>query len=328
MATALSIPIEAIHDARRRIAPHVVRTPLLRLDAADLMRGPEGGGAPEIWLKLETLQPIGSFKLRGASNALALAEPATLARGVWTASAGNMAQGVAWQARRLGVRCTVVAPDRAPAAKLDAIRRLGAEVIQAPFEEWFQVLEDHRFRDLDGCFVHPVADPAVIAGNGTIGLEILEDLPDVDAVLVPYGGGGLSCGIATAIRATHPQVPVIACEVDAAAPLAASLAQGGPVRVDYRHSFVDGIGAPFLLSAMWPLVSRVLARSIVVPVAEVAAAVRVLAGRARVVAEGAGATPVAAALSGQAGGRRIACVVSGGNIDPAVLARILGGEAP
>jgi threonine dehydratase len=324
------IPLEAIRAARARIAPHVTRTPLIRLDAAP--RGAAGGGgtadAPQIWLKLETLQPIGSFKLRGASNALALADPASLARGVWTASAGNMARGVAWQARRLGVPCTVVAPDHAPAAKLDPVRELGAEIVLAPFEEWFQILEHGRFRDLEGLFVHPVCDGAVVAGNGTIGLEIVEDLPEADTVLVPFGGGGLACGIASALSATAPAVRVVACEVATAAPLAASLAAGAPARVDYRASFVDGIGAPFVLAAMWPLIERLIERSIVSPLAEVASAVRLLAERAHVIAEGAGATPVAAALSGEAGGAKIVCVVSGGNIDAAKLSTILAGGLP
>jgi threonine dehydratase len=318
-----SIPIEAIRAARERIMPYVARTPLIRLEP-----DPDRADGPDIWLKLETLQPVGSFKLRGASNAMAVADPDALDGGVWTASAGNMARGVAWQARRLGVRCTVVAPDHAPRAKLDPLRALGAEVILAPFAEWFQVLVDGRFRDLTGVFIHPVCDPAVMAGNGTIGLEILDEQPDVDAVLVPYGGGGLSCGIASALAAAKPGARVLACEVDTSAALAAALAAGAPARIDYRASFVDGIGSPFVLDAMWPLARRLLAGSIVSSLAEVAAAVRLLAERAHVVAEGAGAASVAGALGGKAGKGKIVCVVSGGNIDPFKLARILEGEVP
>ena len=272
---------------------------------------------------MEALQPIGSFKLRGAGNAVALADPAALARGVTTASAGNMAQGVAWNARRLGIPCTVVVPDHAPKAKLDAVERLGARVIKLPIERWWRVLEEHGYPGVEGLFIHPVSDRAVIAGNGTIGVEILEDLPDVDTVLVPWGGGGLSCGIAAALRALRPHARTFACEVETAAPLAPSLAAGRPVAIEYRASFVDGIGAKGLLPEMWPMARALLAGSIVVSLEETKAALRTLVSRARVVAEGAGAVPVAAALSGKAGGGRIVCVVSGGNIDADKLAAIL-----
>ena len=292
----------------------MVRTPLLRL-AVD--------GPAEIFLKVEALQPIGSFKLRGAGNAIALADPAALERGVWTASAGNMAQGVAWNAKRLGIPCTVVVPDHAPRAKLDAIERLGGRIIPVPVERWWRVLEDHGYPGIEGLFIHPVSDPAVIAGNGTIGLEILEDLPDVDTVLVPWGGGGLSCGIAAALRVLRPEAPVFAAEIETAAPLAPSLAAGRPVGVEYRASFVDGIGAKGLLPEMWPMAREILAGSFVVSLEETKAAMRMLVSRARVVAEGAGAVPVAAALSGRAGRGRIVCVVSGGNIDREKLAEIL-----
>jgi len=314
------IPIEAIRAARERIAGAAIRTPLLRF-AVD--------GAPaEIFLKLENLQPVGSFKIRGASNAIALAGAKALENGVWTASAGNMAQGVAWQARRLGIQCTVVAPDHAPATKLAALDRLGARVLKLPFAEWFEILRTHTHPGMTGTFIHPVSDPGVMAGNGTIGLEILEDLPDVDTILVPYGGGGLSCGIASAVAALKPRVRVLACEVETAAPLAPSLAAGEPQSVTYTASFVDGIGSPFVLPDMWPLARRVLAGSIVMPLEAVAEALRLLIERQHVVAEGAGATPVAAALSGRAGPGRVACVVSGGNLDPAKLAAILRRELP
>ncbi|HEY2956301.1 MAG TPA: pyridoxal-phosphate dependent enzyme [Candidatus Eisenbacteria bacterium] len=314
------VTLEDIRAARQRIAGAVQPSPLLRLEA--------DGAAPEIWLKLENLLPIGSFKLRGATNAMLSAPPGSLARGVWTASAGNMAQGVAWQARRMGVRCTVVAPDHAPEVKLAALERLGARVVRIPFEQWFEILATRTHPGVEGRFIHPVSDPEVIAGNGTIALEILEQLPGVEAIVVPYGGGGLSCGIATACRALAPGVRVFACEVETAAPLAASLAAGKPVRVPYRASFVDGIGGPFVLEEMWPLARRLLAGSLVAPLEEVAAAIRLLAVRARVIAEGAGATPVAAALAGGAGTGKVACVVSGGNLDPRKLAAILEERAP
>jgi threonine dehydratase len=282
----------------------------------------------EIWLKLENLQPIGSFKLRGAGNAMSLAPREALAKGVYTASAGNMAQGVAWNARRLGILCTVVVPDSAPQTKLAAIERLGAKAVKLPYARWWQVLEDHGYPGIDGLFIHPVSDPAVIAGNGTIGLEILEDLPEVETVVVPYGGGGLISGIASAVRAVKPSVRVLAAEVDTAAPLAPSLDAGHPVEVGYTPTFVDGIGAPRVFPGMFELVSTLVDGSLVSSVEEIAAAVRTLAERNRVVAEGAGAASVAAALAGRAGGGEVVCVVSGGNIDPAKLATILSGGVP
>ena len=310
-----AVPLAEVRAAQERIRAAVVRTPLLRLGVDD---------APaEIYLKLENLQPIGSFKLRGASNAMALADPEALQRGVYTASAGNMAQGVAWNARRLGVPCRVIVPEGAPGTKLDAIARLGAVAVPKPFSEWWSVLVEHGHPDEEGYFIHPVSDPAVIAGNGTVGLEIHEDLPDVDAVVVPYGGGGLSCGIACALRALDPSIRVFAAEVETAAPLAASLAAAQPLRIDYVPSFVDGIGSAGILEEMWPLAQSVLSGSIVSSVEEIERAVRVVAERNRVIAEGAGAASVAAALSGKAGGGTVVAVVSGGNIDFSTLSGIL-----
>jgi len=285
-------------------------------------------GPAEIYLKLENLQPIGSFKLRGASNALALIEPSALSRGVWTASAGNMAQGLAWSARRLGIPCTVVVPDHAPESKLAAIARLGAKTVKVPFDEWWQIIVEHRREGMEGSFVHPVSDPNVIAGNGTIGLELLEDLPDLDAVVVPYGGGGLSTGIAAALQALRPSAQIHAAEVETAAPLARSLQAGSRCEAAYRPSFVDGIGGKTVLEEMWPLVSRLIRSSIVVSLEQVAAAIRLMVERNHVVAEGAGAAGVAAALTGGAGRGKVACVVSGGNIDSTKLCTILSGGIP
>ena len=312
--------IADVRAARARLAGLVVRTPLVRLAVDE---------APaEIHLKLECLQPIGSFKIRGATNAMALAGPERLRDGVYTASAGNMAQGVAWSARRLGVAATAVVPEHAPQAKLSALARLGARVEKVPFDAWWQLLVDRGQPGRKELFIHPVSDLAVMAGNGTIGLEILEDLPDVETVLVPYGGGGLSCGIASALRGSGSRARVIACEVDTAAPLSAALAAGGPVPTPYTASFVDGIGGKSVLVEMWPLASRLLDGALSSPLDDVAAAVRLLAERAHVVSEGAGAAPVAAALSGRAGRGKTVCVVSGGNIDARVLARILSGDVP
>jgi threonine dehydratase len=315
-----AIPLAEIRAARERIAGLIVRTPLIRLNVED---------APaEIFLKLENLQPIGSFKLRGAGNAMAKADPKALARGVYTASAGNMAQGVAFAARRMKIPCSVVVPDHAPRTKLEAIERLGGRIVPVPFERWWQVLVEHEYPGMEGVFIHPVSDPDVIAGNGTIGLEILEDLPDVDAIAVPYGGGGLSSGIAAAVRALRPGTRVFACEVETAAPLSAALRAGSPQEISYTPSFVDGIGGRGLLAEMWPLVSKSLDGALVMSLSEIAGAVRILATRNRVIAEGAGATPVAAALSGKAGSGKVVCVVSGGNIDAAKLCKILEGDVP
>jgi len=253
---------------------------------------------------------------------------ADLEDGVYTASAGNMAQGVAWVARELGIPCAVVVPDHAPRAKLDAIERLGGRVIKVPFEEWWDVILSHHYEGLDGRMVHPFGDTAVLAGNGTIGLEILEDLPDVDAVVVPYGGGGLSCGIAAAVKAVRPGVKVYAAEVATAAPLAAAFEAGEPVQIEYTPSFVDGIGSGRVVDEVWPLAQELLDGSLVVELEEVAEAVRLLAQRSRVVAEGAGAASVAAALAGDVLEGRVACIVSGGNIDAAKVSQILQGEIP
>ena len=314
------IPLAEIRRAREVIAGSALRTPLLRLDVPE--------AAAEVYLKLENLQPIGSFKIRGAWNAIKQASAEELAHGIVTASAGNMAQGVAWSARELGLAATIVVPDRAAETKLAAIERLGATAIRVPYERWWQALADSRFDGVEGFFVHPVQDELVMAGNGTIGLELLEQLPDVDAVLVPWGGGGLTVGIASAVKALRPDVRVYPVEPETAAPLSASLAAGTPREVGYRPSFVDGAGAAAVLPQMWERARELVDGSFTASLEEVAAGVRVLAERARVVAEGAGALAAAAALSGRAGTGKLACVVSGGNIDAAVLSRILAGETP
>jgi threonine dehydratase len=310
--------LDDIRAARERIAGTAIRTPLVRLPI-DTPR--------EIWLKLETLQPIGSFKLRGATNAIALLPPEALADGVYTASAGNMAQGVAWGARALGVPCTVIMPETAPRTKVDAVRRLGAEIVFLPFDEWWKVLVEHRREGMRGRFIHPVSDRAVMAGNGTIGLEIVEDLPDVSTVLVPFGGGGLVSGIAAALRALVPSASIYGCEVATSRPLAGAFAAGDPVAVERTPSFVDGIGSRGVLPEMWPIVRSLVDGALVAPLDDVANAVRLLVERVRVVAEGAGATPVAAALAGVPDGRdgKIVCVVSGGNIDTRTLIDLLNG---
>jgi threonine dehydratase len=320
MTTAEPISLSEIREAHERLSDTVFHTPLVPLNTDD--------SPAEIYLKLEILQPIGSFKLRGAGNAMLLAKKEQLQKSVWTASAGNWAQGVAWYAGQLGVECTVVVPEGAPETKTAAIERLGARVVFAPFDDWMQIFRSRSYEGMKGLFIDDFSDPAVRAGHGTIGLEIIEQLPDVEAVVIPYGGGGLSCGIATGIRALKPDTKLYACEVETAAPLAASLAAGKPVEIDHTPSFVDGIGAPFLFPGMWELASQLLDDSLVVGIDEVVSAIRLLAERNCIIVEGAGATSVAAALTGKAGSGKVVCIISGGNIDKSKLVQILEGKVP
>jgi threonine dehydratase len=297
--------LEAAAEARRNIAGIAIRTPLVRLNA----------GEQEIYLKLENLQPIGSFKIRGAANAIAKTPKDQLAKGLLTASAGNMAQGVAFCARRLKIPATVITPESAPETKLRAIERLGGRVIKVPFDQWWRSFEERSFPGVDATFIHAFDDPNVMAGNGTIGLELIEDLADVDAVVVPWGGGGLACGIAAVVKALRPSVRVYAAEAEAAAPLAAALKAGTPQVVDYRPSFVDGIGSKTVFPGMLAEAQRLLDGSIVSTIEAVASALTLVAERNRVIAEGAAACAVAAALSGKAGPGKVVAIVSGGNID-------------
>ena len=303
------IAVEEIRRARERLGGDVLRTPLVQIDE-------------RIWLKLENLQPIGSFKLRGALNAIRAAPASALAEGVATVSAGNMAQGVAWAAREAGVRARIVVPDTAPRAKLDAIERLGGELVSVPRAEWWQTMLDGRHDAIDGLFVHPVLNEDVMAGNGTVGLEICDDLGEFETVIVPWGGGGLTTGIASAVKQLRPGVRVVTAEPASGAPLAAALAAGAPVEIEFEQSFVDGAGGPSLLPGMWERAQQLVDEAVAVSLADVAAAIRLLASRAHVVAEGAGALALAAAGSRA---DRCVCIVSGGNIDAAVLAPILAG---
>ncbi len=313
------IPFDEILRARRTLRGIAVRTPLVRLDV---------DSDAEIFLKLETLQPVNSFKIRGAGNAVLQATDEELAGGVVTASAGNMAQGVAYAARLRGVHSTIVVPEGAPETKLAAVRRFGGEVVSLPYDDWWNVLVTSEYDGADGLFIHPVDDERVMAGNGTIGLELLEDLPDFDAVIVPYGGGGLLTGIASAVKATRPDVRFYSAEPETGAPASVSFAAGTPTAVDYQRSFVDGAGSRSLIAGVWAHASELLDGALAVSLDHTAAAIRLIAERVRVISEGAGALATAAALSGRAGTGRIVCIVSGGNIDPRVLARILEGETP
>ena len=316
------IPLGAIKDAARAIYNPVVRTPVVRLDVpASASRLLEGS---EIFLKLETLQPIGSFKIRGAHNVVRQLSPADRRDGVWTVSAGNAAQGVALAARVAGTACSVMVMDTAPATKLAAIERLGATIVRATYDECWRTVESHGSERMRGHFVHPFDDDRFIAGNGTAGLEILDDVPDVDAVIAPLGGGGLLAGVAAAVKARRPAVAVFAAEPETAAPFDTSLKNGRASYFEgWQPSFVDGAGGKSVLPSMWPLLSRLLAGSIVVSLAEVAAAMALVANRCHVIAEGAAGCAVAAALTGRVRGKIVA-IVSGGNIDLPRFASLVG----
>jgi threonine dehydratase len=324
LATTISdrrIPLSSIRAAAAAVYGAAIRTPLIRLDAP----APDGS---QIYLKLETLQPIGSFKIRGAYNVVRQLTPAQLQQGVWTVSAGNAAQGVAYAARKAGARCSVMVMDTAPDTKIRAIERLGASIVRATYDECWKTVEAHGSDRMTGHFVHPFDDDEFIAGNATAALEILEDLPDVAAIVAPLGGGGLLSGIAAAVRELAPDVRVYAAEPETAAPLAASFAAGRPVYFDnWTASFVDGAGGKSVLTTMWPLLSQ-LSGSLVMSLDDVAAAMRIVAERARVIAEGAAGCAIAAALSGRAGRGNIVAVVSGGNIDLARFAALVGACHP
>jgi threonine dehydratase len=332
------IPLSSVHDAASAVYAAAVRTPLVRLEIPESTPGHASLGGVELYLKLEVLQPIGSFKIRGAYNAMRQLTPAQLEQGVWTVSAGNAAQGVALAARKLGARCSVMVMDTAPETKIRAIERLGASIVRATYDECWRTVEAHGSDRMTGHFVHPFDDDRFIAGNATAALEILEDLPDVDAVIAPIGGGGLLAGIAAALRELKPEVRVYAAEPETAAPLAASLAAGKPTSFDnWQASFVDGAGGKSVLPTMWPLLES-LAGSIVVSLEEVARAMKLTAERTHVIAEGAAACAVAAALSGRASAttnpgdrdrrHKIVAVVSGGNIDLARFAALVGACHP
>jgi threonine dehydratase len=312
---AMPVTLAQVEEARRNIAALALRTPLVRCNT----------DAPaELFLKLENLQPIGSFKIRGAANVMARTPRERLERGVLTASAGNMAQGVAFCARRIGVRATIVAPETAPATKIAAVERMGGRVIKVPFANWWRTFETRSYPGVDATFIHAFDDPDVMAGNGTIALELLEDLPDFDAVVIPWGGGGLSCGIASVLRERLPRVKVYAAEIESGAPLAASLAAGEPRTVEYKTSFVDGIGSKMVFPNMFEYAKRLLDGSVVVTLAEAAQAMKLVAERNRIIVEGAAACAVAAALSGRAGSGKVVAIVSGGNIDLDKFGQMVG----
>ncbi len=314
-ATKRNIPAGMIDDAAKHVYEAAIRTPLIRLNY---------DGPAEIYLKLECLQPIGAFKIRGAYNAVRLLPEEQRRCGVWTVSAGNAAQGVALAAKKAGVPCRVLVMDTAPQAKLDAVRRLGGEIVQATYDNCWKALEARAHPAMSGTFVHPFEDDEFIAGNATAGLEILEDLPDVDAVVAGFGGGGLSCGIAAALKERGSKAKVFAAEPETAAPLAFSLAQGSPQYFpNWKASFVDGCGGKSVFPRMWDIAHHLLAGSIVVTLEEVREATKIVALRNHVIAEGAAGCAIAAGLSGKCGSGKVVCVVSGGNIDLSVFSKLV-----
>ena len=321
------IPLAAIRDAASSIYPVAARTPLVRLPLPDELVDRLGG--TEIYLKLEVFQPVGSFKIRGAWNVVRQLPPEALRDGVWTVSAGNAAQGVALAARTAGVPCSVMVMDTAPQAKLQAIERLGATVVPATYDECWRTVEAHDSARMRGRFIHPFDDDRFIAGNGTAGLEIVEDLPEVDAVVAPLGGGGLLAGVASAIRALRPAARLFAAEPETAAPFDASLKAGRASRFEsWQPSFVDGAGGRSVLPTMWPLLQRLVEASVVVRLRDVAAAMKITAERVHVIAEGAAGCAIAAALSGRVPGKKVVAVVSGGNIDLWKFAELVNAREP
>jgi len=312
------IALSEVRDAQKRIAGTIIRTPLIRLDL--------GPGFPDVRLKLENLQPINAYKLRGAANAVAMLSDAARQRGVWTISAGNAGQGVAYAARAAGVPCTVVAIETAPAAKLDRMRALGAKLVLVSYARAWQALEDRSYPGVDGTFVHPFDDHNFIAGHATMGLEILEDAPDAAAIITAIGGGGLITGVASAVKALKPQIKIWGAEPETAAPAARSFAKGSAQEFpEWTATFVDGAGGKSVFPRMWQRMQPVVDGIVVVSLDEVKRAMRLMAEKARVIAEGAGALALAAALTGKAGKGPIVAVVSGGNIDLAKFFELIQG---
>jgi threonine dehydratase len=315
-----AVSMAQIEAARARLEGFCMLSPLVDCGAA-----PAG---KTVRLKLENLQSIGSFKIRPIGNAVLSRPAADLKPGIYTTSTGNSALGLAFMARRLGIAATAVVPANAPRTKLEKLRRLGARIDMRPVEEWWQAIETGALAGQEGVYIDAVRDPASLAGDATIGLEILTQFPDVEAILIPFGGGGLACGIACAVRARKPGVKIIACELSSAHPLKAAFAAGAPIEVPHATGFVSGIGVGTVLPEMWPLVKAMIDEVVTVSLAEVAAAIKTMIEHNRVVAEGAGAVSVAAALSGRYAGTKVCAVVSGGNLDSSMLATILGGGVP
>ena len=310
------IALGDVEEARKNVAGTVLRTPLVRLEL--------GKDAPEIYLKLENLQPTNAYKIRGATNAVAQLSDEERARGVWTISAGNAGQGVAYAARKAGIPCSVVAIETAPQTKLDRMRALGATIVPVSYEQAWKAAEAHAYEGLDGTFIHPFDNQNFIAGHGTMGLEIVEDLPNVATLITAIGGGGLITGVGSAVKALRPTVKVIGAEPETAAPYAYSLGQGGPSKFpEWKASFVDGAGGQSVTARMWERMGAVVDSTITVTLDQTRDAMRLIAEKTRTIAEGAGALSLAAALTGQAGDGPIVCVVSGGNIDLAKFSELV-----
>jgi threonine dehydratase len=300
-----SVGTAEIESARARLRGVIVRTPVVRCEA--------------VQLKLENLQPAGSFKLRPIANAMLTRPPGALSAGVHTFSSGNSALAMAWMAKRIGIAATAVVPDNAAESKLALLRALDARIVKQPFPQWWDAITSGKCAQFDSAYIDAVRDPAAFAANGTIALEILEDLPDLDAIFVPFGGGGLACGIANAVRSLRPAVKIVVCELETAHPFKSARAAGGPVDTPCDTGFVSGVGFGSVLPEMWPVANRLIDDTLTVSLNEVVGAIRLLAEKNKVVAEGAGAIPVAAALSNRHRFGNVCAVVSGGNLDPALI---------
>ncbi|XP_074658087.1 L-threonine ammonia-lyase-like [Tubulanus polymorphus] len=322
LASLTMLPLSEIMTAKKTMEGVIMRTPLVPLNLTD------ENSDKKIYLKLENLHSSGSFKMRGAYNALCSIPDEKLRDGVYTASTGNFALGLAWSCRKRGIKCTVIARCDSAKMKLETLGRLGAEVTIVSRETWYQVIADRTYKDIKGTFIHPAVERTVIAGNGTIGVEIFEDLPQVDAVVVPYGGGGLTCGVGSALKALKPSAKIYACEVETATPLKSAFLAGEPVVCESQSGFVDGMGGNTVLPDMWNLVNNLVDETLVVSLEEICSAIRFVLERNHVVAEGAGGAPVAAALSGKIKEKNIVCIISGGNIDTDRLQTILNGSVP
>ncbi len=279
--------------------------------------------ADDLWLKPEVFQPAGSFKVRGVYHAVARMSTERRAAGVSTVSAGNTAKALAWAARQFGVEARSLMPDSAPRSKVEAMRALGGMPILVPVADVFAYLKEHRWEDEPWAFVHPWTSRNVMTGHGTMGLEIVAALPEVDTVYIPVGGGGLLGGVGSALKAAKPSLRVVAVEPGGCPSLHAAIAAGHPVDVDCE-TICDGVAVPYITEEMFPLLSDLADEVVLVSEDEVKQTIRCLATRAHLVAEGAGALATAAALRTPVADRgRTVCIITGGSIDADKLGMIL-----
>ncbi len=281
------------------------------------------GGADRVWVKPEVHQPIGSFKLRGIFHAASRLSDQQRARGLSTVSAGNTAQAVAWAGRYFGVPARSVMPETAPKPKIEAVEALGGEPVLVPRSEVFRYMREHGWEQEPYAFIHPWTNRDVMTGHASLGLEILDDMPDVETVFVAVGGGGLLAGVGSAIKAVRPEVRVVAVEPEGCPSFHAALARGEPVDVEC-NTICDGVAVPYMTDEMFPLLRELADESVLVAERDVRATIKRLAVANKLIAEGAGALSIAAAAAMPVSERGASvCVLSGGSIDPQLLAAIL-----